>query len=180
MEPSDYEQCLELMSFHEVYCSSENGAIEGNIGGWIVIACSVAIALIVAAILSGSNEVMENDDFFLWNSGESRGVAFNVWKRKGKSGGGYYYFMWEAPYAGVEDRGNPEVVVFFDSNIARLDSKYLMDCYQDGSYAQQCDKPEAKPVHYRFAGPCIFPWQTAIDGSSCGARPAIAYPGQFE
>lgn len=154
----------------------------------LILASSLSLLSLATTIVPSATaqttdyiEVMEDDDFSLWNSGESRGVAFNVWKRKAKSGGGYYYFMWEAPYAGVEDRGNPEVVVFFDSNIARLDSEYLVDCYKDGdTYAQQCDEPESKPVHYRYAGPCIFPWQVAIDGSSCGGRSAIAYPGQFE
>ena len=144
---------------------------------------SLATAIAPSAVAQSLDyrQTMENDDFSLWNSGESQGVAFNVWRRKGKSGGGYYYFLWAAPYASVEDRGDPEVVVFFDSNIARLDSEYLVDCYKEGSYAQQqCDEPEQKPTHYRYAGPCIFPWQVAADGSICGGRSAIARPGQFE
>lgn len=143
---------------------------------------SLASSIMPSAIAQTTDyrEVMENDDFSLWNSGESRGVAFNVWSRKGKAGGGYYYFMWKAPYASVEDRGDPEVVVFFDSNITRLDSEYLVDCYNDGSYGQLCEEPEKKPAHYRYAGPCIFFWQVAADGSMCGERSAIAWPGQFE
>ena len=124
-------------------------------------------------------QAMENDSFSLWNSGESQGVAFNVWQRKGKAGGGYYYFLWKAPYAVVEDRGDPEVVVFFDSNIAQLNSEYLTDCYQDGSYNSTCLNEETKPPHYRYAEPCIFAWQTAADGSICGRRSAIVQPGHL-
>lgn len=136
-----------------------------------------------AAVSAQSNDyrkIMEEDSFSLWNSGESQGVAFNVWKRKGKAGGGFYYFLWKAPYAKVADRGDPEVVVFFDSNIAQLNSEYLVDCYQNGDSGSVCEKPDKKPVHYRYSGTCIFPWQVMADGNACGKQAAIARPGQFE
>lgn len=94
----------------------------------LAIASSISLISLNFAASAQSNDYrqyMEADDFSLWNSGESQGVAFNVWKRKGKSGGGFYYFLWKSPYAAVEDRGDPDVVVFFDSNIAQLNSEFL-------------------------------------------------------
>lgn len=124
-------------------------------------------------------QAMAADRFTLWNSGESQNVAFNVWKRQARAGGGFYYFMWEGQYANVADRGNPEVVVFFDSNITQLNSEFLVDCYWAGSYSPTCLEPQSKPVHYRYEGSCIFPWQYALNGSICGNRAAIASPGVF-
>jgi hypothetical protein len=60
--------------------------------------------------------------------------------------------MWQAPYAAVEDRGEPEVVVFFDSNLVQLNSQFLVDCYQDATYSNTCIDPETKPTHYRWTG----------------------------
>ena len=56
MEPTAYEECLDLISFYEVYYLSDGGVVEGNIDGWIVIGYTVAIALIVTAIVRGGKE----------------------------------------------------------------------------------------------------------------------------
>lgn len=65
-------------------------------------------------------------------------------------------------------------------NIARLNFEYLVDCYNGGSDGQLCEEPGKKPVYCRYAGPCIFSCQVAADGSVCGWRSEIAWPGQFE
>lgn len=125
-------------------------------------------------------QTMTADDFTLWNSGESQNIAFNVWKRPARAGGGFYYFLWEGQYADVVDRGNPEVVVFFDSNVAQLNSEFLVDCYHAGSSSSTCLNPQSKPVHYRYTGACIFPWQQHTStGNICGNRAAISSPGDF-
>lgn len=74
-------------------------------------------------------QVMQADNFSLWNSGEMSGIAFDVWRRPAASGGGYYYFLWQGQHGRVTDTGDPEVVVFFDSNMAQLKSEFLTDCY---------------------------------------------------
>lgn len=56
MEHPEYQDCLDLMSFDEIYCSPETGFIEGDIGGYIVIGCCVAITAIVAAIVRNARE----------------------------------------------------------------------------------------------------------------------------
>ena len=56
MEHPEYQDCLDLMSFYEVYCSPDTGVIEGNLDGWIVIGCTVAITILVAAIVRGDKE----------------------------------------------------------------------------------------------------------------------------
>ena len=56
MEHPEYQDCLDLMSFYEVYCSPERGVIEGGIDGYIVMVCVFAIVVIVAAIVRGENE----------------------------------------------------------------------------------------------------------------------------
>ena len=122
--------------------------------------------------------LMEADGFSLWNHGERSGVAFDVWTRPAREGGGFYYFLWQGQYAAVTDTAEPEVVVFFDSNIATVNGNWLVDCLNNGS-SDWCQKPEDKPAHARFTGPCIFPWQFAIDGSSCGQRAAIPSPGSY-
>jgi hypothetical protein len=124
-------------------------------------------------------QAMEADRFTLWNSGESQNVAFNVWRRPARAGGGFYYFMWEGPYANVIDRGDPEVVVFFDSNITQLNSEFLVECYDELGSGELCAKHESKPVHYRYTGSCIFPWQLTSIGRACGTSAQIASPGQF-
>ena len=44
------------MSFYEVYCSPTDGVIKGNIDGYLIMGLTVAIALIVAAIVRGARE----------------------------------------------------------------------------------------------------------------------------
>ena len=56
MEHPEYQDCLDLMSFYEVYCSPERGVIEGGIDGYIVMVCVFAIVVIVAEIVRGENE----------------------------------------------------------------------------------------------------------------------------
>ena len=56
IEPTEYEQCLDLMSFYEVYCSPESGVIEGSADGWIITGCMVAMFFIVAAIIKGNKK----------------------------------------------------------------------------------------------------------------------------
>lgn len=124
-------------------------------------------------------QIMRSDNFSLWNSGEMSGIAFDVWRRPAASGGGYYYFLWKGQYASVADKGDPEVVVFFDSNTAQLKSAFLVDCYNAPSSSMSCLNPETKPAHYRYAGFCTFPWQTTASGSACGNTAAIPRPGAF-
>ena len=124
-------------------------------------------------------QAMAADDFFLWKTGERGGIAFDVWRRSAASGGGYYYFLWEGQYADVEDTGSPEVVVFFEGNIAQLKQAFLTDCYHAPASSNTCLEPDKKPVHYRYDGSCVFPWQPMIGGSLCGNRAAIASPGGF-
>ena len=56
MEQSAYEQCLDLISFYEVYCSPTDGAIKGSIDGYLVIGLTVAITLILTAIFKEANQ----------------------------------------------------------------------------------------------------------------------------
>ena len=151
-------------------------ALAGSLG-----LVSLASALIAPALAQEAyyQQVMRADNFSLWNSGEMSGIAFDVWRRPAASGGGFYYFLWQGQYGRVADKGDPEVVVFFDSNMAQLKSEFLTDCYNAPSTSNTCLNPDRKPVHYRFDGPCTFPWQTAADGSSCGGRAALSRPGIF-
>ena len=111
------------------------------------------------------------------NIGGSSGVAFDVWTRPARAGG-FYYFLWQGQYAAIPETAEPEVVVFFDSNIAQVKGNWLVDCLNGGS-SDGCRNPEDKPAHARFTGSCIFPWQVAIDGFSCGQRAAIPSPGSY-
>ena len=148
-------------------------ALAGSLG--LVSLATTAVP--VFAQEASHQQIMRADGFSLWNSGEMSGIAFDVWRRPAAAGGGYYYFLWQGQYGRVADKGDPEVVVFFDSNMAQLKSEFLTDCYN--ASGNTCLNPDSKPTHYRFDGPCIFPWQTASDGSSCGDRAAIARPGIF-
>ena len=145
----------------------------------------VGLLLATTAVLPASaqnlvhEQAMEADGFSLWNSGERGGVAFDVYNRSASAGGGYYYFLWSGNYGAVADHSDPEVVVFFQSNIARVTEPMLTDCYNANQNDDQCLEPDRKPTHFRHVGPCAFPWQTAIDGSTCGGRAAIARPGGF-
>jgi len=56
MEHPEYQDCLDLMSFYEVYCSPEAGVIQGDIGGYIVMACVFAIVVIVAKLWRDTRE----------------------------------------------------------------------------------------------------------------------------
>lgn len=143
------------------------------------ISLSATLTSSASAQESYYQQVMRSDNFSLWNSGEMSGIAFDVWRRPAASGGGYYYFLWKGQYASVADKGDPEVVVFFDSNTAQLKSAFLVDCYNASGSSMSCLNPETKPVHYRYAGFCIFPWQTTASGSVCGNIAAISRPGAF-
>lgn len=144
----------------------------------------LSLATAIAPAASAQEEpphyqAMEADSFSLWKTGERSGIAFDVWRRSASAGGGYYYFLWKGQYANVVDTGDPEVVVFFEGNIAQLKSAYLTDCYEAPIGSQTCLEPDKKPIHYRHAGTCAFPWQAALDGSICGERAAIRRPGGF-
>ena len=56
MEHPEYQDCLDLISHFEVYCSPTEGVIKGDIGGYIVIGCCIAITLIVARLWRDANE----------------------------------------------------------------------------------------------------------------------------
>lgn len=116
---------------------------------------------------------MEAAGFTLWNDGEMNGVAFDVWTRPAREGGGFYYFLWGGQYANIVDYGSPEVMVYFDSNIAQVNGAWMRDCYDNASYGDQCQNAGGKPAHIRHAGPCALPWQIAADGSLCGDRAAF-------
>lgn len=147
-------------------------------GGLGLIALSPLLTPAALAQNTPHEQAMAADDFTLWNDGEMNGIAFDVWTRSAASGGGFYYFLWEGNYENIADHGSPEVVVFFESNIAQVNTNLLTDCFRDGSYSDTCWKPERKPTHYRYTGQCIFPWQTAY-GSTCGSAASIPRPGAF-
>lgn len=151
-------------------------AFVGSIG---LASLPTVLTLSASAQESYYQQIMRSDNFSLWNSGEMSGIAFDVWRRPAASGGGYYYFLWKGQYASVADKGDPEVVVFFDSNTAQLKSAFLVDCYNAPGSSMTCLNPETKPVHYRYAGFCIFPWQTTASGSACRNTAAIPRPGAF-
>ena len=90
--------------------------------------------------------------FSLWNDGEMSGIAFDVWTRPARDGGGFYYFLWAGAYAGITDHAQPEVAVFFDSNIATVNGAWLVDCYGNASYSPECLNAERKPNHVRSLG----------------------------
>jgi hypothetical protein len=52
MENSAYEDCLELMSFYDVYCSKSSGVIEADTSGGFLF-----LALIIAACCIGMIEI---------------------------------------------------------------------------------------------------------------------------
>ena len=151
-------------------------ALTGSLG---LLSLATAVTDPASAQETDYQQAMQADNFSLWNTGEMSGIAFDVWRRPAASGGGFYYFLWQGQHGRVTDTGDPEVVVFFDSNLAQLKSEFLTDCYSASTTSDFCLNPDRKPAHYRFEGPCIFPWQTAADGSSCGDRAAIARPGIF-
>ncbi|MGD1867584.1 MAG: hypothetical protein ACFB0D_23790 [Phormidesmis sp.] len=87
--------------------------------------------------------------FTLWNDGEMSGIAFDVWTRPARDGGGFYYFLWAGEYADITNHARPEVAVFFDSNIATVNGAWLTDCYADASYRTECQNAAQKPSHVR-------------------------------
>ena len=125
-------------------------------------------------------QAMEAAGYTLWNDGEITGVAFDVWTRTARQGGGFYYFLWEGHYADITDYGSPEVVVSFNSNIAQVNGVMIEDCFADGGYGTECLNPENKPEHFRHVGSCAFSWQTAVDGSVCGSRAAMVRQSGFQ
>ncbi|HEY9877065.1 MAG TPA: hypothetical protein V6D29_01355 [Leptolyngbyaceae cyanobacterium] len=122
-------------------------------------------------------------------------VNYDVWD----SGEGHYmYFIWEHGTEG--DRSNPQVVVEIeDPRSVVYNDAYAQGCYY--SSGSRCngdlldsaqrmspgDKEtiqetlKAIPVtHQRMAGytgSCMFPWQSASDGSQCGNRAALVRVG---
>lgn len=150
----------------------------------LAIASSVSTVILSTSLVASAQEprhyqAMEADSFSLWKTGEMSGIAFDIWRRPAALGGGYYYFLWQGQYANVVDTADPEVVVFFEGNIAQLKSAFLVDCHEAPDSDTFCLNPDRKPAHYRHVGPCAFPWQRATDGSVCGDRAAIVRPGGF-
>ncbi len=175
------DRLLSTTSFSHTFQNMLNKiafALTATVGGGFLLLTTALTPSAMAQADMDYRQAMAADGFTLWNSGESQNIAFNVWKRPARAGGGFYYFMWEGQYASVADRGNPEVVVFFDSNLAQLNSDFLVDCYHAGS-GSICLNSQNKPAHYRYTGACIFPWQYTSTENICGSRAAIASPGDF-
>ncbi|MGC1527397.1 MAG: hypothetical protein WA783_15225 [Phormidesmis sp.] len=104
------------------------------------------------ASLEAHQTQMEANGFSLWNDGEISGVAFDVWTRPARLGGGFYYFLWAGHYANISDHAQPEVAVFFDSNVATVNGAWLVDCYNYASYDPECLNSAQKPAHVRQLG----------------------------
>ena len=117
------------------------------------VAMAAGIGISVAASpFSPAQASPEAQGFSLWTSGERSGIAFDLWTRPAREGGGFYYLLWEGTHANVTDRSQPEVAVFFDSNIATVNGDWLVDCYNNGSYGSECLDPSRKPNHVRQRG----------------------------
>ncbi len=69
-------------------------------------------------------QAMDNIGLRRWTDGQFDNIAFDVWT---KQGGGFYYFLWSMP--APEDRSDPDVVVFFDSSVSRLNRAFVLGCY---------------------------------------------------
>lgn len=50
-ELTPYEQCLDLMQFHEIYCRKDGGVVNGNANGVVVIFGMLALWFIVGALI---------------------------------------------------------------------------------------------------------------------------------
>lgn len=77
-------------------------------------------------------QMMDSEGLTRWTSGRFDDVAYDVWIRRRSSG--FYYFLWSMP--APEDRSNPEIIVYFDSNVSRLNRAFVLGCYF--SYGGTC------------------------------------------
>ena len=116
------------------------------------IAMTVGISIIAASALFPARATPAAQGFSLWTSGERSGIAFDLWTRPAQDGGGFYYLLWAGTHANVADRSQPEVAVYFDSNVATVNGAWLVDCYNEASPSSQCLNPERKPEHMRQRG----------------------------
>lgn len=122
------------------------------------VAITAGVGIFVASALSPAKASPEAEGFSLWTSGERSGIAFDLWIRPARQGGGFYYFLWEGSHANVTDRTRPEVAISFDSNAATVNGAWLVDCYNDASYSSQCLDPGSKPTHVRQRGSIPAPF----------------------
>lgn len=111
-------------------------------------------------------------------------VHYDVWKHR--DGLDYLYFIWaNSPGSGPNNRSEPEVVVRFlpADKVARVNNDVARACYfGSGSFCDTASLPKTVvvPTHRRtenYGGSCLFPWQSARDGSRCGARAAVVREG---
>ncbi|PSN13951.1 hypothetical protein C7293_13745 [filamentous cyanobacterium CCT1] len=113
-------------------------------------------------------------------------VSYDVWSNR--DGLDYLYFIWgSSPGPGLDNRSEPDVVVRFlpTDKVARVTDAAAQACYfSTGSFCDTASIPDSivVPVHRRsenYAGNCLFPWQSASDGSRCGARAAVVREGGY-
>lgn len=111
-------------------------------------------------------------------------VNFDVWKNR--DGLDYLYFIWsDSPGPGLAGRGDPDVVVRFmpTDKVARVSNDVAQACFfSSGSFCNTASLEQTLvvPTHRRtenYGGNCLFPWQSASDGSRCGARAAVVREG---
>ena len=101
-----------------------------------------------------------------WTKGRFDNVGFEAWTTRGE---GFYYFLWGVP--NPEDHTSPEVVVFFDSNVSRVNKSFVLGCYFSSgtyctgntlliaSYSEEdveslVEDLNRLPAHIRRTGPC--------------------------
>ncbi|NEQ29862.1 MAG: hypothetical protein F6K04_02475 [Leptolyngbya sp. SIO4C5] len=99
--------------------------------------------------------------------GDENGVAYEVWQKEDRSG--YYLFLWPGNAASRSSL-DPQVVAYYPGAVVMVNEGRARGCY-----ARNCPEPGIL-----YSGNCLFPWQTAADGSRCGARAAtIRAGGEF-
>lgn len=113
-------------------------------------------------------------------------VSYDVWSNR--DGLDYLYFIWgTSPGLGSDNRSEPDVVVRFlpADKVARVSDDVAQACFfSSGSF---CDTASlgptvVVPTHRRsenYSGNCLFPWQSASDGSQCGGRAAVVRAGGY-
>ncbi|MBE9160661.1 hypothetical protein IQ265_28130 [Nodosilinea sp. LEGE 06152] len=123
------------------------------------------------------------------------GISFDVW---GKRGSDHIYYIWQGSNPTVRD--NPDLVVQVDiSRNSRVNDDYPVGCFYSSSSTCTGDRVSSAvtdpgvqqriatslktmPPHRKwgsYAGSCLFPWQSASDGSRCGARAAVIREGGY-
>lgn len=111
-------------------------------------------------------------------------VHYDVWKNR--DGLDYLYFMWgSSPGSGMDNRSEPEVVVQFlpSDKVARVSNDVAQACFFSSGptcNTASLEQTVVVPTHRRsenYPGNCMFPWQSASDGSRCGGRAAVVREG---